>query len=53
MSEKLKTIDGETLLNTMMKPIDFIIDNIVPEGWSFYYVKLLAYATKGSTHFSR
>lgn len=31
-NEKLKTIDGETLLSTAMKPIDFVIENIIPEG---------------------
>ncbi len=35
MSEKLKTIDGETLINTAMKPIDFVIDNILPEAGRF------------------
>lgn len=32
MNEKLNTIDGETLINTAMKPMNFVIDNILPEG---------------------
>ncbi len=35
MNEKLKTIDGETLINTAMQPMNFIIDNILPEAGRF------------------
>ena len=32
MAEKIKTVDGQTLLNMELPPIQFIVEGLLPQG---------------------